>query len=89
MSDTAADGLIETAMKYASIDTPHTLFRDPWGPQHHFDAPSLLSRHFDQPNKAAAVRDCSDLKQRHILTASATYDRFLWNGLEKNLLQDN
>jgi hypothetical protein len=72
--------------KDTSIDTPHTLIRGPWGPQHHIDTPSLLSRHFDQPNKAAAVRDCSDLKQRHILTAAAIHSQHLWKGSGKNYL---
>ncbi len=63
MSDTAVDGFIETAMKIRIYRHPtHPDQR----PQHNFDAPSLLSRHFDRPKKAAAVRDCSDLKQRHI-----------------------
>jgi hypothetical protein len=47
-------------------------------------SPSLLSRHFDQPNnKAAAVRDCSDLKKWHILMVAAIHGLPLWNGLGK------
>ena len=86
MSDTAADGLIETAMKIRIYRHPTNPDQRPLGPQHHFDPPSLLLRHFDRPNKAAAVRDCSDLKQRHILTAAGMHGRPLWNGLGKNYL---
>jgi hypothetical protein len=43
----------------------------------------LDSCHFDRPNKAAAVRDSSEFKKRHILTAVANHGRSLWNGLGK------
>ena len=72
MSDTAADGLIETAMKIR-------IYRHPTHPDQRPLRPPTPFR----PNKAAAVRDCSDLKQRHILTAAGMHGGPLWNGLGK------
>jgi hypothetical protein len=78
---------LEPPWKYASIDILHTLIRSPWGPWHHIDIPpppqqvlSLLSRHIGWSNKS--LRDCSNLKKRHVLTAAATHGRPLWNGFK-------
>ncbi len=42
MLDTAADGLIETAMKICIYRDPHTLIRGPWGRRHQFDTHTIF-----------------------------------------------
>ena len=89
MSDTAADGLIETAMKIRIYRDPTHPDQRPLRPPTAFRHTYNFSRQINRSKRAAAVRYCGELYHSNIVTAAATYDRFLWNGLEKNLLQDN
>ncbi len=86
MSNTAADGLIETAMQICIYRHPTHPDQRSLRPPTPFWCPLSTFGPFDRPNKAAAVRDWSDLKQRHILTAAGMHGRPLWNGLGKNYL---
>ncbi len=88
-SDTAADGLIETAMTIR-------IFRDPI----HLDRRTLrlstpfwhkppLSRQIDRSKRAAAVRYCGDFNTVILSPGAALYDLHLVNGSEENYFQAN